>query len=84
KRQLDHTDGEVRTFYANLPEPALVGIETTGYTLWFAELMSELGHELAVGDAANFVYERATPVDHCTCSAVTARKEVFRASFEGL
>ncbi|MGH9326877.1 MAG: hypothetical protein ACRD2B_09375, partial [Terriglobia bacterium] len=52
KRQLDHTDGEVRTFYANLPEPALVGIETTGYTLWFAELMSELGHELAVGDAA--------------------------------
>ncbi|MGH7438005.1 MAG: hypothetical protein ACRENE_20175, partial [Polyangiaceae bacterium] len=31
---------------------ALGGIETTGYTLWFAELMSELGHELAVGDAA--------------------------------
>ncbi|MGH9328505.1 MAG: IS110 family transposase, partial [Terriglobia bacterium] len=46
------TNGEVRTFYANLPEPARVGIETTGDTLWVAELMSELGHELVVGDAA--------------------------------
>lgn len=52
RRHLDHTNGEVRAFYANLPEPALVGIETTSYTLWFAELMSELGHELVVGDAA--------------------------------
>jgi transposase len=52
RRQLEHTNGEVRTFYANLPEPALVGIEATSYTLWFAESMSELGHELAVGDAA--------------------------------
>lgn len=30
----------------------MVGIETTSYMLWFAELLSELGHELAVGDAA--------------------------------
>lgn len=52
ERRLDHTNEEARTFYANLPEPALVGIETTSYTLWFAELMTELGHELAVGDAA--------------------------------
>jgi len=52
ERRLDHTNGEVRAFYAQLPERALVGIETTGYTLWFAELMSERGHELAVGDAA--------------------------------
>ena len=52
ERRLDHTNGEAREFYASLPEPALVGIESTGYTLWFAELMSELGHELAVGDAA--------------------------------
>jgi transposase len=50
---LDHTHGEVRALYANLPEPALVGIEATSSTLWFAELMTELGHELAVGDAAS-------------------------------
>lgn len=52
ERRLEHRNGEARAFYASLPEPALVGIESTGYTLWFAELMNELGHELAVGDAA--------------------------------
>jgi transposase len=52
ERRLEHANDEVRSFYAGLAAPALVGIEATGYTLWFAELMSELGHELAVGDAA--------------------------------
>ncbi|MDE3179817.1 MAG: IS110 family transposase [Acidobacteriota bacterium] len=52
RRRLEHTNGEVRTFYASLPKPALVGIESTSYTLWFAELMNELGHELVTGDAA--------------------------------
>jgi transposase len=52
ERRLEHTNGEVRAFYASLATPALVGMESTGYTLWFTELMSELGHELAVGDAA--------------------------------
>src|SRR5579884_4382256 len=52
ERRLDHLNGEVRAFYSSLPVPALVGIESTGYTVWFAELMSELGHELVVGNAA--------------------------------
>lgn len=52
KRRLEHGNGEAQTFHASLPEPALVGIESTGYTVWFAELMSELGYELVVGDAA--------------------------------
>lgn len=51
-RRVEHGHDEVRTFYAGLGQSALVGIESTGYTLWFAELMAELGHELAVGDAA--------------------------------
>lgn len=51
-RRLEHSNGEVRKFYAELPGPALVGIESTGHTPWFTELLSELGHELAVGDAA--------------------------------
>jgi len=50
--QLEHEDEQVRSFYAGLKEPALVGIESTSYTRWFAELLSELGHELVVGDAA--------------------------------
>jgi transposase len=51
-RKLDHENGEAERFYAGLKERALVGIETTGYTRWFAEMLQELGHELVVGDAA--------------------------------
>ena len=52
EKRLEHEDGEARRFYEQLESPALVGIESTGYTLWFAEMLQELGHELAVGDAA--------------------------------
>ena len=51
EKQLDHESGEAKAFYEGLKEPALVGIETTGYTRWFTDLMSELGHELLVGEA---------------------------------
>ena len=51
ERRLEHEDGEVRRFYAGLKEPALVGIESTGYTRWFADMLAELGHELVVGEA---------------------------------
>jgi len=51
ERRLEHEDGEARKFYAGLKEPALVGIESTGYTRWFAEMLGELGHEVVVGEA---------------------------------
>jgi transposase len=50
--QLEHEGEQTRRFYAGLKEPALVGIESTSYTRWFAEMLSELGHQLVVGDAA--------------------------------
>lgn len=50
--RLEHEGNQVREFYAALPQKALVGIESTGYALWFAELLRELGHDLAVGHAA--------------------------------
>ncbi len=52
ERRLEHESGEARAYYEGLKERALVGVETTGYALWFAEMLSELGHELVVGDAA--------------------------------
>jgi transposase len=52
ERRLEHENGEAKRFYEGLKEPALVGIESTGYTRWFAEMLAELGHELAVGEAA--------------------------------
>ncbi|SRR6266567_908370 len=52
EKKLEHENGEAKTFYEGLKEPVLVGIETTGYTRWFAEMLAGLGHELMVGDAA--------------------------------
>jgi transposase len=52
ERKLEHENGEAKRFYEGLKEPALVGIESTGYSIWFAEMLAELGHELVVGDAA--------------------------------
>ncbi len=52
EKRLDHESGEAKRFYEGLKEPVLVGIESTGYAIWFAEMLAELGHELVVGDAA--------------------------------
>jgi transposase len=43
---------EVRNFYAALPGPVRVGIETSGQSQWFERLLSELGQEVWIGDAA--------------------------------
>lgn len=52
ERRLEHGNGEVQKFYAQLPKPARVGVEATGYLQWFEQLLAELGHELWIGDAA--------------------------------
>ncbi len=51
ERRLDPENGEAKRFYEELTGPALVGIESTRYTRWFAEMLAELGHELRVGGA---------------------------------
>jgi len=51
EKRLDHESGEAQRFYEELKEPALVGIESTGYAIWFGEMLGELGHELVVGEA---------------------------------
>jgi transposase len=50
--RIRHDGDEVERFYAALPRPVTVGIESTGYALWFHALMQRLGHTLLVGDAA--------------------------------
>lgn len=50
--ELKHDNKEaVRNFYAQLPGPVLVGLEAGGYSLWFEQLLEELGHEIWLGDA---------------------------------
>ena len=51
EKRLEHESGEAKRFYEGLKEPALVGIEATGFTRWFTDMLAELGHELVVGEA---------------------------------
>src|SRR5215813_15091260 len=52
EQELLHTGDAVEQFYAALPSPVTVGIESTGYSLWFHALLQRLGHTLVVGEAA--------------------------------
>jgi transposase len=47
-----HAGVEARQFYERVPVPALIGMEATGNSQWFIELVQELGHEIWIGDAA--------------------------------
>jgi transposase len=52
ERRLRHRE-EAVAFYRSLSGKAVrIGVEATGNDLWFHKLMSELGHELLVGDAS--------------------------------
>src|ERR1051325_9873675 len=42
---------EVKAFYAQFSGPVLVGLEASGYSPWFEQLLEELGHEVWLGDA---------------------------------
>ena len=52
ERRLDHQNGEAEAFYRSLQGPVRVGIEATGPLRWFERLLTELGHELWIGDSA--------------------------------
>ena len=55
ERQLNHSAGEAEKFYRELAARGAsvrVGMEATGYSRWFERLLTELGMELWIGDAA--------------------------------
>jgi len=52
EQELVHTPGEVEKFYGRWAAPARVGMESTGNCQWFVELLTGLGHEVWIGDAA--------------------------------
>lgn len=52
EEKLVHATGEAKQFYEGLTAPALVGMEATGNSQWFIELVEDLGHEIWIGDAA--------------------------------
>lgn len=52
ERKLVHASGDARMFYQQLTAPVLIGMEATGNSQWFIELVEDLGHEVWIGDAA--------------------------------
>jgi transposase len=50
--KLVHVPGAVEKFYRQFPAGTRIGMEATGNCQWFLELMTKLGHEVLVGDAA--------------------------------
>src|ERR1700678_239843 len=61
ERRLNHSDGEAEKFYRELAARGIsvrVGLEATGYSRWFERLLTELGIELWIGDAAEIKTKR--------------------------
>lgn len=52
EQELEHALGGAERFYRQLPEHTLIGMEATGNCQWFLEMVTRLGHNLWVGDAA--------------------------------
>jgi len=52
EQQLLHAGGEAQQLYGQLSGPALIGMEVTGNSQWFIELVEDLGHKMWIGDAA--------------------------------
>jgi transposase len=52
QQKLVHASDDAKRFYEQVREPALIGIEATGNSQWFVELVEDLGHVVWIGDAA--------------------------------
>jgi transposase len=50
--KLLHARGDAKRFYEQRSGPVLIGMEATGNSQWFIELVEDLGHEIWIGDAA--------------------------------
>jgi transposase len=50
-RELHHDKDDVCVFYAQFTGDVIVGLEASGYSTWFIELLETLGHQVLMGDA---------------------------------
>lgn len=51
-KELHHQRDDVRGFYAQLRGEVIVGVEASGYSHWFEEMLQQLGHQVWLGNAA--------------------------------
>jgi transposase len=52
EQELVNASGEAKMFYQQLVGPVLIGMEATGNSQWFIEMVEDLGHAIWIGDAA--------------------------------
>jgi transposase len=52
RRELNHQKDDVRSFYSQLKGEVVVGLEASGDSTWFIELLEGLGHQVLIGDAS--------------------------------
>jgi transposase len=50
--ELNHERDDVGGFYAAFAGDVVVGVEASGYSTWFVELVEGLGHRVLIGDAS--------------------------------
>jgi transposase len=78
---LEHGNGEAEQFYRKLiDQPVRVGMEASGHSVWFEQLLGELGHELWTGNPAEIrakmVRKQKTDTrdaDHILCLLIENR-----------
>ena len=52
ERRLEHQEGAAQNFYESLSSPVRVGMEASVGARWFEKLLTDLGHELWIGNAS--------------------------------
>ena len=62
EQKLVHAGGEAKQFYEQLAAPVLIGMETTGNSQWFIELVEDLGHEIWGTRSGSEMRRRSGPV----------------------
>lgn len=73
RRELHHQKDDVRAFYKQFSGALQIGVEASGYTNWFEELIEDCGHSLLVGDAAEIrrLARRRQKTDRSRCGTHT-------------
>jgi len=51
QKELHHQKDNVRGFYQQFTGEVIVGIEASGYSSWFEDMLEGLGHQVWIGDA---------------------------------
>ena len=77
--KLVHATGEAERFYRGMPVPSSIGMEATGNSQWFVELVEDLGHALWIGDAAQIRASRRRTSGTLGTSASWWKKDGFRS-----